>query len=135
MGARIYAILLAFGLVLPSITITFSLSFNWFDSVLPRYSPIWFLAIITFEILSFAVSPVSVYLYCTQVGGIRRTRNKVALVSFETILYFLTIVVPSVVFLGFPQIVTLLLFCAPPFLALFVGLGLKRIESKPYWST
>jgi len=104
--------------------------FDWLGFLTPEANYLWSELGYALVFLSLTVSPALIYLYFIQTDGIRKTRSKIALISFEIVLYTLTIVVPSV--LVYPQILEALLFCVPPFLALLVGLGLKRFESAPH---
>jgi hypothetical protein len=123
--------LLLLGLVLPFIMTAASYSSNFVLSIFSGYGLIWVWMILVFEALSLSVTPLLIYLYCTETIHAWKKRSRAALIITEIALYLLVLLFPyDLLSAGFAGFVTLCLFCAVPIFALGIGLGLRRIESR-----
>jgi hypothetical protein len=128
MGTRFYTIFLGVGLFMRLATVVAIFLLGWlgFLASMAHTS----LEVIDASLaLSVTLSPASIYLYFIQTNRIKKIRNKIALISFEIILFTVTLVVPAALVGGYPQFLSVFIFCIPPFLSLLIGLGLKRLES------
>jgi hypothetical protein len=124
-----YRILLGFGLLM-TIGSTIMSSFNlwWFG---------WFGILgYFFDLGSFTITPVSIYLYFVSTHRVSGRGHRIAMLFVIAAVYFLITLGPALASLSLPSFIAsswlmlvLYLYFLPPFLSLLMGIGFERIET------
>jgi len=124
-STRLFGLLLRVGLAAPALSVCCFLLFSWLGLMTPVAIDPWIEVLFLLFIVSFTVTPISIFIYFLANRKITKTASKIELLLLELAAYGLYLTVPTPLYAN----IRVFLLVAPPIVSVLGALSLARVES------